>query len=72
MSVSCKCGRKHGDLADLVVVDRKCNYSHFNPGKGWASSDYSLIWCTRPGCDGHKRTKAAYVDRLPDGKIPSR
>lgn len=61
----CTCGRKHGDIADLAVTVRKCNYSAFN-GYRRTPSDYSEIVCLRPGCLGVRRTKAKYVDQLPD------
>lgn len=48
-----------------VVLQRHCNYSAFN-GYHYTPSDYSLVRCTVPGCRGLWRTKAAYVDGLPD------
>lgn len=65
---SCTCGRKPGDIGDLVVTQRKCNHSAFN---GWrrTASDYSTIRCLRPGCTGLRRTKAKYVDKLPDEEL---
>ena len=60
----CLCGRKKGDHTDLVVVQYKCNHSAFN-GYYYTPSDYSAVRCTRPGCPGAWRTKAAYVDDLP-------
>jgi hypothetical protein len=48
-----------------VVVARRCNYSAFN-GYRWTPSDYSEVRCTRPDCLGRWRTKAKYVDALPD------
>lgn len=46
-----------------VVLMRNCNYSAFS-GYRWTPSDYSLVRCTVT----HRswRTKAAYVDALPD------
>jgi hypothetical protein len=48
------------------VQDRKCNYSAFN---GWhrTPSEYSAVWC--PLCPTQWRTKAAYVNTLPDGDV---
>jgi hypothetical protein len=48
-----------------VVVQRKHNRSAFN-GYRWTPSAYSLVRCTAPGCGGVWRTKAAFVDGLPD------
>jgi hypothetical protein len=48
-----------------VVAVRKANYSAFN-GYHRTPSDYSEIRCT--ACPTRWRTKAAYVDRLPDEK----
>ena len=62
-SIRCTCGRKKNDHSDLVVVQYKCNYSAFN-GYHYTPSDYSEVRCTRPGCMGTWRTKAAYVDDL--------
>lgn len=47
------------------VVDKRCNYSAFNGGKR-TESVYSSVTCT--GCGGYWRTKANYVDILPDFK----
>lgn len=62
----CTCGRKRGDRTDLVVLMRNHNCSAFN-GYHWTPSDYSLGQCTRPHCTGMWRTKAAYVNTLPNG-----
>jgi hypothetical protein len=48
-----------------VVTVRRANYSAFN-GYHRTPSDYSEIRCTV--CPTRWRTKAAYVDRLPDEK----
>lgn len=48
-----------------VVVDRECNYSAFN-GYRQTPSAYSLIRCGEGGAMW--RTKAGYVDDLPDAK----
>lgn len=62
-TIHCTCGRKKGDYSDLVIVEYKCNHSAFN-GYHYTPSDYSLVRCTRPGCIGLWRTKAAYVDKI--------
>jgi hypothetical protein len=59
----CTCGRKRGDIEDLVVVAYHCNYSAFN-GCRWTRSDYSQVLCMRVGCLGNWRTKAPYVEQL--------
>lgn len=51
---------------EWFVQDRKCNYSHFNGGHR-TPSDYSSVWC--PLCPTQWRTKAAYVDTLPNGDV---
>lgn len=62
--IPCNCGRKRGDHSDLKVIKYRCNYSAFN-GYHFTPSDYSEVRCTRPGCSGIWRTKAAYVEGLP-------
>lgn len=52
---------------DHRVLDRKCNYSAFN-GYHRTRSDYSAIRCVETGAIW--RTKAAYVDELPDETDP--
>ncbi|MFI8932363.1 hypothetical protein ACIG3E_32450 [Streptomyces sp. NPDC053474] len=47
------------------MLQRQCNYSAFN-GYTRTPSDYSLVVCTAPGCSTAWRTKAAYVQNLPD------
>lgn len=59
--LGCQCEPK--DRSRWVVVDRHCNYSAFN-GYRWTPSDYSKVVCMR--CGVPWRTKAAYVDTLPD------
>ena len=49
---------------DLFVFARYCNYSAFN-GYHRTPSDYSGVSCR--GCGKCWRTKAAYVNALPDG-----
>ncbi|GAA3085622.1 hypothetical protein GCM10020000_88090 [Streptomyces olivoverticillatus] len=48
-----------------VVLQRRCNHSAFN-GYRRTPSAYSRVLCTAPGCAAAWRTKAAYVDDLPD------
>lgn len=55
------CVHKH--RARWAVAVRKANYSAFNGGRR-TSSDYSLVRCAE--CGRRWRTKAAYVDTLPD------
>jgi len=51
-----------------IVVNRNCNYSHFERPKGCRHySEYSLVACTK--CTGLFRTKARYVFELPDGEL---
>jgi hypothetical protein len=56
-----------GHRASWIVVHRNCNFSAFN-GYSYTPSDYSLVLCDpgRGGCGRRWRTKAAYVDDLPD------
>jgi hypothetical protein len=62
--IKCTCGRKRGDHSDLVVTERKCGYDLRANRYGMTES--SRVHCTRPGCYGSWRTKAKYVDSLPD------
>lgn len=66
------CPKHRGEK--LVVTARNCNHSAFN-GYRWTPSDYSQVRCIAPvdkhhssdGVCGHTwRTKAAYVDDLPN------
>ncbi len=57
------CTCKPPDRSKWRVLTRNGNYSAFN-GYRYAYSDYSSICCLV--CDMHWRTKAAYVDSLPD------
>lgn len=50
-----------------VVVHRRCNFSAFN-GYHYTPSDYSLVLCMEPQCGLRWRTKAEYVDALPDAQ----
>jgi hypothetical protein len=45
------------------VRDRNCHYSAFS-GYHWTSSNYSSVQCF--GCGRIWRTRAAYVDVLPN------
>jgi hypothetical protein len=57
--VTCRCRPRR-----VLVINRKCNYSAFN-GYHRTPSDYSCVQCQ---CCGHVwRTKAAWVDAMPDG-----
>ena len=47
------------------VVHRKCNHSAFN-GRHRTPSAYSEVTCTAPDCHHRWRTKAEYVDSLPN------
>jgi hypothetical protein len=57
----CKCYEKNKRY--WYVEHRKCNYSAFN-GYHHTRSDYSRVRCVR--CSRAWRTKAYYVDDLPD------
>ena len=58
----CRDPRAH--RARWVVSTRHCNYSAFN-GYHRTPSEYSGVTC--PACPAVWRTKAAYVEQLPDG-----
>lgn len=64
MGTACKCQPRN-----LVVVQRKGNASAFN-GYRWTPSAYSFIRCV--SCGQGWRTKAAYVDALPDAEPDQR
>jgi hypothetical protein len=55
------CGREH--RATWTVIQRHGNRSAFN-GYHWTRSDYSACLCGT--CGRVWRTKAAYVEHLPD------
>lgn len=57
------CRNRKEHFGSWVVSMRRVNYSAFN-GYHRTPSDYSEIRCTE--CPTRWRTKAAYVDRLPD------
>lgn len=59
--VPCKNRKEHRELWRVTV--RKANYSAFNGGHR-TPSDYSEVRCT--ACSGVWRTRAAYVDKLPN------
>lgn len=57
---ACKC-----DKPDWEVIQYKCNYSAFEyPARCYHKSDYSLVHCKN--CEAYWRTKAKYVDELPE------
>ncbi|MBW2005880.1 MAG: hypothetical protein JRI72_15025 [Deltaproteobacteria bacterium] len=67
-SFNCHCAerKKPAHERKWVVIVRKGNYSAFN-GYRFTPSDYSKVRCLACGAIG--RTKAKYVDSLPDEKI---
>ena len=70
VSFNCHCDERKKPIQKRkwVVVERQCNYSHFESPKGeWHPSDYSLIICKT--CSALGRTKAHYVEDLEDGNI---
>lgn len=67
---SCKCEGKMADRRkNWVVVTRNGNHSFFNRGfrGSFNPSDYSEVLCRK--CGGIWRTKAKYVNELPDSKL---
>ena len=64
---ACRCERSQ-DRASWLVTARRCNFSAFN-GYRRTPSAWSEIRCVEElgGCGERWRTKAAYVDQLPDG-----
>jgi hypothetical protein len=60
----CRCEKP--DRARWVVVQRNCSHSAF-AGYRYTPSAYSSVRCT--ACNGVWRTKAGYVDTLPDGTL---
>ena len=70
MSVSfgCHCSERKKPVSERnwVVIVRKGNYSAFN-GYRFTPSEYSEVYCRSSGALG--RTRAKYVDELPDGKF---
>jgi len=64
VSFSCRCETK--DKSNWVVIHRNHNHSAFeSPKYAEHYSFYSTVYCTKCGAIG--RTKAKYVDELPDG-----
>lgn len=63
------CTNRKAHRSSWVVSVRRANYSAFNGGRR-TPSDYSEVRC--PLCPGVWRTKAAYVDELPDEEITVR
>jgi hypothetical protein len=61
----CHCGERRRPAADRrwVVLQRRCNHSAFS-GYRHTPSDYSEVACL--SCFAIGRTKAAFVDALPD------
>ena len=57
------CMREHRE--HWVVTQRHGNASAFN-GYHWTPSDWSAVKCLADGCGRVWRTRAAYVDDLPD------
>lgn len=61
--ISCTCEPR--DRENYVVMVRKGNYSYFeSPKGGFHPSDYSLVKCLK--CAGMWRSKAKYIDDLPN------
>jgi len=51
------------------IVHRNHNHSYFESPKGdFHYSDYSLVVCIAKGCYGCFRSKAKYINNLPDIK----
>ena len=68
VSFSCHCQERKKPVAERnwEVWRRHCNHSYFERPKGcWHPSDYSTVYCKT--CRALGRTKAKYVDLLPDG-----
>ena len=66
---ACRCeGTRKEKMKNWVVRERNCNYSYFEYPKGEKHySDYSLVVCKK--CGGMFRTKAKYVESLPDDSL---
>jgi hypothetical protein len=64
-SGTCAGGVKGHPLDSCKVIVRRANYSAFN-GYRYTPSDYSAVRCFVEGCGARWRTKAGYVDLLPD------
>lgn len=65
ISFSCKCAERKKPIAERkwFVLARNYHASAFN-GYRWAYSEYSTVQCDK--CRAVGRTKAAYVQALPD------
>lgn len=63
MSAGTACPHRRKHAGRWRVVTRKANYSAFN-GYRYTPSDYSSVRCLE--CPKRWRTRAAYVDQLPD------
>ncbi len=65
VSFSCKCAERKKPVKERAwrVVQRRCNHSAFN-GYHYTPSDWSAVVCLK--CNATGRTKAKYVDQLPD------
>lgn len=63
--IACKCPESKKPVKDRAwhVTQRNQNHSAFN-GYAATSSDYSAVRC--PACHATWRTKAKFVDRLPN------
>lgn len=68
VSFGCHCPERRKPVKDRawVVVARRCNYSAFN-GWRYTPSDWSEVFCK--GCHALGRTRASYVEDLPNGEI---
>lgn len=68
VKTSCWCNERNKPIAERkwTVGRRKYNESTFNGGHR-TTSPYSDVICG--SCDTVWRTKAAYVDKLPDGDM---
>ena len=62
-NVPCRCESQDAARKHWRVRQRKCNHSAFAGGR-YTPSEYSEVTCLQ--CQGSWRTKAAYVDELPD------
>jgi hypothetical protein len=65
----CTCrGTRKERMKKWFVAVRHGNHSYFQRPKGeFHYSDYSLVCCR--GCNMFVRTKAKFVETLPDGKL---
>lgn len=63
---ACQCAEREKPLRERawVVLQRWCNHSAFN-GYRYTPSEWSALMCRE--CHASWRTKAKYVDELPDG-----